>query len=73
MNSRLEYNRCFIPTIYVKKNDNPEKEIDVKAEKESELVRKIKDLRSKWKKRESIRRQIDDSKTIEDIEEEEFE
>ena len=64
LNSRLEYNRCFIPTIYVKKNDNPEKEVDVKAEKESELVKKKNDLRSKWKKRERPRRQIDDPKTL---------
>ena len=50
LNSKLEYNRCFIPTIIVKKDEKPEK-VDAKTEKETDIVKKIQELKSKWKKR----------------------
>ena len=43
LNSKLEYNRCFIPKIVVKRDEKPEK-ADEKSVREVDLVKKIHQL-----------------------------
>ena len=51
LNSKLEYNRCYIPKIVIEKREKESKEKDVTIEEETKAIDKIKILRSKFKKR----------------------
>ena len=56
MNSKQEYNRCYIPKIMVKRNEK--EEIDPHIVRENETIKKMKDLVNIWKKRSN--RKLDD-------------
>ena len=49
MNSKQEYNRCYIPKIEVQKNGKDE--TDPHIDKENKSIAKLKDVLSIWKKR----------------------
>ena len=60
LNSKLEYNRCYIPKItvkiYEKEKSNPD------HENEKKVKDTIKMMRKKWKKRSDEKEDLDDEK-----------